>query len=155
MTIEMVRDGYRLAREVHLALKIFNLSAAGIIFSHKLLSLCGGIVGLYFLLRLILFQPLLSLFFFALAFDSIVFYTVIWDNACLIPVLMKEMKNQFDMAAAVVRAVNTHQYWRSVSRSIPCIGVSVGGFRGMERDSTPILVEFVVRNVVSLLMTFN
>ena len=138
---------------------IFNLSTPGVIFAHKMCSLCGGIVGLYFLLRLMLFQSVLSMFFWALAFDSVVFYTAMWDNASLIPAMVKELKDQIDMATAAGGALRNrnrnYRYWRSVSRSIPCIGVNVGGFRSIERNSTFILVDFVVSNVVSLLMAFK
>ena len=57
-------------------------------------------MGLYFLLRLMLFQPVLSMFFSALAFDSIVFYTAMWDTGSLVPVMMMELKAQIDMVTA-------------------------------------------------------
>ena len=134
---------------------IFNVSTAGLIFSQKLLCLSSGIVGLYFLLRLILLQPAQSMLFFALAFDGMVFYNVMWGNASLIPVMMKELKDQVGVMMTKGMTDKDRQYWKRVAKSIPCIGVSVGGFRNMERDSTPIFVDFVFRNVVSLLMAFK
>ena len=145
-------EGYRLARKVHLAITIFNKSTAGVVCYHKMLCLSGGIAGLYLCLRLILVQPVHSMLFFAFAFDGTVFFTVMWGNAFLIPVLMKELKDQILMAAG--GAVHHRQYLRRVLRSIPCVGVSVGGFRNMGRDSTLIFVDFLIRNVVSLLLTF-
>ena len=155
MTSEKVRAGYRLARNVQLAMTMFNIGTSGAIFSHKLLGLCGGIVSFYFLLRLIVPQPELSMLFFVLAFDSIFFYTAMWGNASLIPVMIKDLKDQLDIAATAGRGTHNCGYWRRESRSIPCTGVSVGGFRSMERDSSLIFIDFVVRNVVSLLVAFK
>ena len=112
-------------------------------------------MGLYFHLKLIFSEPVMSIFFFVLAFDAIAFFAIMWDSAPLIPVMMEELKNQVDVVAAVGGGVRNRKYWRSVSRSVPCIGVSVGGFRSMERDSTLIFMDFVIRNVVSLLMAFK
>ena len=122
-------------------------------FSLKLLNLMGGIIGLYFLIRLIFVQPGVSLLFFVMAFDSITFYTVMWDNASLIPVMMGALKAETDLVASA--QILDRAYFRCVSRSIRSTGVSVGGFRYMERDSTLIFVDFVVSNVVSLLIAHN
>ena len=144
------KGGYALAKRLHLCMTIYNVSTAGVIFSHKLLNLSGGIVGLYFLIRLIFVQPAVSLLFFVLAFDSITFYTVMWDNASLIPVMIGALKAETDLVASA--KILDRLYYRSVSRSIPSAGVKVGGFRNMERDSTLIFVDFVLSNVVSLLI---
>ena len=155
MTDEDVRDGYRLARKVHLAMTIYNVSTARVVFANKLLNLSGGIIGLYFFLRLILLQPVLAMFFLALAFDCNTYYMVMWDNASLIPVMLKELKDQVGRATEGGRADHNSMYIRRVIRSIPDIGMSVGGFRSMERDSTLIFMDFVLRNVLSLLLAFN
>ena len=155
MTSKKVRDGYRLARKVHLAMTIYNVSTARVVFANKLLNLSGGIVGLYFFVRLVLIQPVLAMFFFALAFDCITYYTVTWDNASLIPVMLKELKDQVRLATASDRADHNGRYMIRAIRSIPDIGMSVGGFRCMERDSTLIFMDFVLSNVLSLLMAFK
>ena len=134
---------------------IYNVSTARVVFANKLLNLCGGIMGLYFFLRLILIQPILAMFFLALGFDCTTYYIVMWDNAFLIPVMMAELKDQIGVATALGKADHSHQYVRRVLRSIPDVGMSVGGFRNMERDSTLIFMDFVLKNVVSLLMAFK
>jgi hypothetical protein len=37
-------------------------------------------------------------------------------------------------------------------RSIPMMAMSVGGFNAVERESVPIFVDFVVKQVVGLLL---
>ena len=152
-TGRMVKDALALVRKVHVAILIYNDSTAAVIFAHKLLCLSGGIVGLYFLLRLILLQPVVSMLFFVLAYDSITFYSVMWDNASLIQFMIRELKDELGVLTAASGVVSHRQYWRRISRSVPCVGVSVGGFRSMERDSTLIFMDFVLKNLVSLLVS--
>ena len=88
--------------------------------------------------------------FFTLAYNSIAFYTVMWDNASLIPVMTRTLKAETDVIASA--QIVDRAYFSRVSRSIPNIGVRVGGFRNIERDSTFIFVDFVLSTVVSLLI---
>ena len=39
--------------------------------------------------------------------------------------------------------------------SVPELGIRVGGFKFLERESTPIFVDYVTNRVAGLLMTFN
>ena len=143
-----------MAKVIHLIVNIYNVGTAGVIFVHKICNLTGGIVSLYFGIRLVFVQPLVSLLFLYAAFNFITFYTVMWDNASLIPDMIKEVTDQLDMMIARSQVQTTRQYWRRVSISVPCVGVKVGVFRNMERDSTIVFMDFVVTNVVSLLVSF-
>ena len=59
----------------------------------------GGIVGLYFLIRLMNVQPAVPALFIILAIDSTTFYTVMWDNASLIPGMIGFLKAETDLVA--------------------------------------------------------
>ena len=133
MTIS-AKNCYQIAKRLHLCMAIFNVSTAGVKFSEKILGLVGGIVGFYFLIRLVFVQPGVSLLFFVVALDGMSFYPIMWDNASLIPAMIGRLKAETDVVA--MNTVLDRAYFRRVSRSIPCIGVRVGGFRNIERDST-------------------
>ena len=144
-------DGYAIARKLRLCMIIFNLSTASFIFSEKLLCLITAIVGLYFVIRLLFVQSIVALLFFASAINSLTFYTITWDNATLIPVLAGILKAETDVVASA--GIVDRAYLRRVSRSIPGVGVRVGGFRNIERDSTLIFLDFVLYHVASLLIS--
>ena len=38
-------------------------------------------------------------------------------------------------------------------RSIPSVGLKVGDFHMLERESTPIFMDYVLKNIVNLLVT--
>ena len=148
-----VEKGYSLAKIMHLTVNIFNVATAGAVFVQKICNLAGGVVSLYFGLRLVFIQPLISLIFLVAAFNFITFYTMMWDNAFIIPDMIKECKCRLIVMAERAQ-VQDRRYWRRVSMSVPCIGVTVGGFRNVERDSTIVFMDFVMTNVASLLITF-
>ena len=58
---------------------ILNVSTAGIIFSLKLFDLMGGVVVLYFLIKLILVKPAVLMLFFILVFDCVSYCPIMWD----------------------------------------------------------------------------
>ena len=148
-----VDEGYSLAKIMHLTVNIFNVATAGGIFVHKICNLAGGVVSLYFCLRLVFIQPLISSIFLVAAFNFITFYTMMWDNASLIPDMIKEIKCQLNIMAERGQ-VQDQRYWRRVSMSVPCISVRMGGFRNVKRDSTIVFMDFVMTNVASLLISF-
>ena len=147
----IVMEVYAAAKILHLCMRIYNLGTAGIIFSHKIGCLASSIFGFYFLIRLMFTQPAATcLVFFLFAFNSMAFYTIMWENSSLIPVMFGLLRAETDVVASA--QLKDRAYLKRVSRSIPNIGVQVGGFRIIERDSSLIFVDFVLNNVVSLLI---
>ena len=129
---------------------MFNLSASGMIFASKLLDNIGTIAGFYFLVRLIFIQPTVSFLFFFFAVDCVMYWTSMWDNSSLVPKMTAELKSWVNIAAG-----GKNSYVLRIVRSVPCIGVKVGGFRSMERNSTVIYLDFVLTNVAIMLITFH
>ena len=119
------KDVYAIAKRSDLCLTIFNFSTADKKCSHKLLCLSASIVGIFFLIELTFVQPTLSLFFVVVANNSMTFVIVVPE---------------------------CRDYFRCISRSIPNICFKVGGFRGIERDSSLIFLDFVLNCALSLLL---
>ena len=127
------------------------MTASGVIFSFKLICLSGGIVGLYFFVRVAWVQPFLAtLIFLILLFNCISFYSVIWTNVNVIPETMNRLRRGLTSRSPAVDI----QLAQRVIKSIPCVAVRVGDFTNMERNSTPIFLDFVVRTTASCLVGF-
>jgi len=47
------------------------------------------------------------------------------------------------------------KYWARVLRSIPRMGMSLGGFGQVEREAVPIFIDFSAQQIVSLLIAVN
>ena len=136
---------------MQLAMNIFNVTASGVIFSFKLICLAGGIVGLYFFVRLATVQPFFAtLIFLILLFNCITFYSVMWSNVNVIPDTMDRLRRGLSSRSLMV----DRKLAQKVIKSIPCVAVRVGTFTNMERNSTPIFLDFVVRTTASCLVGF-
>ena len=139
------------AKEMQLAVNIFNVSTSGAIFGLELLCLSAGTVGMYFFVRLALHQPLVViLMFFILLFNGITFYSVMWDNVFVIPETMDQIRRDLSQK---LHKTDRHLA-RKLIKSIGCVAVRVGNFRQMERNSTLLFLDFVVFNTANLLISF-
>ena len=86
--------------------------------------------------------------------NTIFLYAFVYEKAFAIPTGLQNLKGKLKMS--LVR-----RYGRNLSitkamemqiNSIPAIGLRVGDFHLMERVSTPVFMDYVVRNVVNLLV---
>ena len=107
----------KLLRRIQLLMNIFNLCASGTIFASKLLNNIGAITGFYFLVRLIFIKPTVSFLFLLFAVDCVVYWTSMWDNSSLIPLMTAELKSWVNIAAG-----GKNSYVLRIVRSVPCMG---------------------------------
>ena len=47
------------------------------------------------------------------------------------------------------------KYWKKVLRSIPPMGINVGGFGRVEREAVPIFIDFSVNQIVGILISMR
>ena len=140
-----------LAKKMQLAMNIFNTTASGVIFSFKLICLSGGIMGLYFFVRLAFVLPFYAtVMFLMLLFNCNTFYCVMWSKVDVIPDTMDRMLR--GLRTRCPRA--DRRLSKRLIKSIPCVAVRVGNFRNMEQNSTLIFLDFVVGTTSSCLVGF-
>ena len=140
------------AQKSILVMTMFNDSSAGIVFAIKLLSIFGSVLGMYFFVRLVFNEPFVSFMFFLLTFDGIVFYSIRYDRVYVIPAIILDFRQQLAIEATMGR--RNSKYFYTLSRSMRLVGVKVGSFRNMERNSTLLFLDFFGNSVASMLLTF-
>ena len=137
---------------MQLAMNIFNASNSKIIFALKLICLCGGIVGMYFFIRLAPTEPFVVTFIFLILINNgTVFYAVMWNNVSVIPDTMEEIRRGINLQSQTQAG---RQEARKIARSIASVSVRVGNFREIERNSALLYLDFVVSNAINLLIGF-
>ena len=107
---------------------------------------------MYFFIKLVFIEPVVSSSFFIMMFDSMVFYAVLWDYAFIIPDAILDFRQQ--LAIKATTGGQNSKYFRRRARSLRCVGVHVGSFMNIERTCTLVFMDFVSNSVVSLLLTF-
>ena len=133
-------------------MSVFNASTASVIFAHKILCLVGSVFGMYFFVRLVFIEPIVSFMFFIIMFNSVVFYSVMWDYVFTLPETVLEFKQQMTIKAR--EQGRDFRYYKRVAETMRCEGVKVGAFANMERNSTLIFLDFVSNSVASMLISF-
>ena len=78
-------------------------------------------------------------------------YTVIYEKAFKIP----ELFEQVAVSALLHLRGDRRDVFRRQIQSIPRTGIKVGNFHKMERESTLIFMDFVVKNIVNMLVAYG
>ena len=100
-------------------------------------------------------HPVFGIQYYAVFFDNALVYTVIYGKALEVPERISKTRNALSLAA---NRLKNRADWKRIERqvrSIPLVGVKVGEFHVLEKMSTPVFLDFVLNNVVNLLVTFK
>ena len=94
--------------------------------------------------------PVFGIMYYACVVDCVVFYAVMYDKAFAIPELFERTVG---CARLRMQGYRAGVFGRQM-RSIQPTGVKVGNFHRMERESTLIFMNFVVVNIVNMLVAY-
>ena len=85
--------------------------------------------------------------------ENLVLYSVVYEKAFAVPDGFKAGKKAVLVGIMTSKlGMMCRAYAKRCVRSIPNAGIRVGSFHTFERLSTPIFIDFIVRNVVGLLV---
>ena len=87
-------------------------------------------------------------------FDDVLIYTLMYEKAFRIPVLLETAKIRLQACLKYRNRVQKKLLKARVN-SIPAVGVKVGDFHTMERASTPVFLHYVLTNVVNMLVAYR
>ena len=68
---------------------------------------------------------------------------------------VEKLKKLMELKMASLVKPEEMKYWTKALKSVPRMGMSVGGFRQAEREAVVIYIDFSVGQIVSLLLTFK
>ena len=80
-------------------------------------------------------------------------YSIMYERAFAIPKLVRVTKSLVMLRAGTVsRTPGFKHRMEQRLRSVPAMGIQVGHFHTFERVATPVFIDYVLRNVVGLLV---
>ena len=144
-------------RELKMFIRLFNCCFPFCIFSMKIFYVTDSIFGYFLVIRHLKEHPLYATFSGYIALLCTSLYSVVYSNAFIVPQNMDRVKRQFLMAARrfngkKLNSVDMFPLFVREMRRFRNVGIRVGNFHTMERESTPIFIDFVVKQLVSLLV---
>jgi len=114
-----------------------------------------GIVGGFGFLKLLHRNPVLALIFGNLFIAAILSFPITFNGTHQITEKVEELKREILVKSRKVRTRNGIKEVEMILKSVQRLGIKVGGFNYMERESTLIFLQYVLEQIVDLLITFN
>ena len=151
---------YEAIRCLQLYVNIVNIIYRNLVFVWKLVSLGLSITSGYAAIAHFKDHPVFGIMYYVIFIDVSLAYTIIYGKAFRAPALFKQAIRAELTKLGIQQSRET---WRAVKRnvlarqfkSIPSLGFKVGQFHTLERTSTPTFLDFVVSNIVSMLVAFQ
>ena len=142
-------------RELQLHLEFFNLVYADVLWGLKVECLCVTILSGFSCIRLIHTNPVMGGLYLYIFMAIIILFTGMFQFAHQVQAKMGDMRKMMEFMSAGLVSLEERKYWSRVLRSVPRMGMKLGGFNLVERQAVPIFIDFSVNQIVSLLLAFK
>ena len=147
---------YRSLRQLELYVILFNMVHRYFIFTWKLqcisVSIILGCAAIVHLQDHVVF----GVMYYVVFVDAAAIYALVYQKAFAVP---DSFGNTIQKVLERIRMDQPRGTWRSVMekrlRSIPLVGIKVGSFNTLERISTAVFLDFVMRNIVGMLVMYS
>ena len=150
------RDIHRVlseTRQILVFVHLFNISFANLIFTNKVFSINIAIFGSFFAIHEITGDVILRILLGVASSFIIIFYTIIYDKGFQVSQNFTQIKNRFQ---PLIRKSNFRKAeMKRAIIGIRSLGIQVGSFHTLERQSTLIFLDFILKQIVGLLITFS
>ena len=148
---------YRSLRQLELYVILFSMVHRYFIFTWKLHCISISIIILG-CAAIVHFQDhvIFGVMYYVVFVHAVAIYALVYQKAFAVPYSFRDtLQNVLER----LRQERRRGPWRSATekqlRSIPLVGIKVGSFHTLERTSTPVFVDFVVRNIVGMLVVYS
>ena len=112
-------------------------------------------MGGFGLIKLLNKNLVLALAFGIIFILGIIFFPITFNGTHQITEKVEELKREILVKSRKVQMRNGIKEVEMILKSVPRLGIKVGGFNYMERESTLIFLQYVLEQIVSLLLTFK
>ena len=145
---------YKSLRLIQMYVNMTNLINCYLIFSMKLANMGNSIGTGYAAIAHFGAYPVLGVMCYLIFLNSAFVYILCYDKAFKVPVLFQRVTQRAMLVTHVGNAEASKIFKRQM-RSFPRVGIKVGEFNMMERESTMNYIDFVLNNIVSLLVAYG
>ena len=149
----VLTEALQTLRELELHLKFFNLGFADVLWVFKLILLTSTILGGFSAIRLHTKNPILSLLYTVIAVNAIPIYITIYQLAYHVTEAVDDFKRAIEIQSIELRqGSGEFKYSVRMIKSFPRMGMNIGGFNQVEQEAVPVFIDFMVKQIVGLLL---
>ena len=141
-------------RCIQLLVNLFNMGHKNVVYFIKLYSIAGATINGYAAVKYHGENPMFGVMTFCIFGNLVFMYGFMYEKAFAIPDGLINAKRNVRLRIQMYgRQRMTVKMAKMQVESVRAVGIKVGDFHTMERASTPMFIDYVIRNVVSLLVT--
>ena len=146
---------YQTMRCLQLYITALNVVNRNLIFTAKLVCLGISITCGYAAIAHFSRYPVFGVMYYVICFEPLFAYTALYQKAFMVPYLMAKARTALRLRVQSIPSEAVRTILVKQLRSIPQVGIKVGGFHLMERTSTPAFLHYVLANIVNMLVAFE
>ena len=150
----VLMEALRTLRELQLHLNFFNLSFASVLWGMKVCWLSCTILAGFSAIRLIHTNPTFGCLYAYICVACVMIYIGLFQSAYKVTEKLEELTKLMETMSGGLVNPEERKYWARVLKSVPRMGMSLGGFSQVERETVPVFIDFCVNQIVSLLIAF-
>ncbi|CAG7729756.1 unnamed protein product [Allacma fusca] len=139
-------------RKIQLELCLFNGKFRNLNYFTKLFDMIATVACYYVAIVNYDRNPRFALVFSLLGLNIMTGFLLLFNKAFKIPMKMDDVKREISLASHVLKDSSSRKYVRCRITSMQNVGVEMGGFSTLERQSTPNFLDFIVSSVVDLIV---
>jgi hypothetical protein len=153
---EELDEALIILRTLQLRVTLFNIVLARILFLIKIVCLVCGILGGFAGLRLVHSNPALAFIYLLDSVECVGCYIALFSLAYKVTEVGEALDGEMEGVASrgVFLPRSARECLQRILLKTPQLAMSVGGFHTVERESIPRFVDFVLKQIVGLLVSF-
>ena len=153
----MFDQTYKSLRCLQLYVTLLNIVNRNLIFTWKLLSIGMCITSGYAAINHFKDHIVFGFMYYYIFLNAPLIYITLYEKAVQVSTLFRQAVQQ-----TLLQLVETRQLSRVERnilvrkfRAMPPVAISVGQFHTLERTSVPVFADYVLKNIVSMLVAFG
>ena len=153
--VATAEGNYRALRRLQLYITAVNVVNKGIIFSTKVNCLGMSITAGYAAIAHFSDHPIFGIMYYVVCIEASLLYSISYQKAFKVPHLIEKARMACKLSGQRLASRAQYRGIEKQLRSIPPVGIKVGEFHMLERTSTPLFLQYVLTNIVNMLVTFK
>ena len=153
--LSQLRHALKSLRRLQLYVTFLNLVNRNVIFTFKLFCIGTCIVSGYAAIAHFEKYPIFGVVFYVIFFDALQIYVVLYEKGFKVPALFEKAKDELMLRSSEKLGKAERNMLQMQLRSIPSMGIKVGEFHMLERNSTPVFLHYVLTNIVNMLVAYK
>lgn len=147
----------RSLRTLEIEAALFNYGCSGIVFTLKIAAIGAVVFCGFGAVQFIHTYTALSALYFTMVLDAFLLFNTIYDKGFAVPQKFSTIKRT--LAYKIKRVVGLEdgevKYVLKELASVKAMSIRVGTFHYLERVSTPMFLDFSVKNAARLVMAYR